>query len=110
MPKYFNTIKLKISDEEKKLRLEDYRYALENGYYFGPPVDIDDFMNKDIFDEFVRFKCLNCGTEHEEEYDILLEIWDESISDYPKIYCENCGKESSVPLDVYHKQTLKVFR
>jgi DNA-directed RNA polymerase subunit RPC12/RpoP len=101
MPKYFNTIKLKISDEEKKLRLEDYRYALENGYYFGPPVDID---------EFVRFKCLNCGTEHDEEYDILLEIWDESISDYPKIYCENCGKESSVPLDVYHKQTLKVFR
>ncbi|AUD65735.1 hypothetical protein BK011_08590 [Tenericutes bacterium MZ-XQ] len=49
MPKYFNTIKLKISDEEKKLRLEDYRYALQNGFYFGPPVDIHDFMNKDIF-------------------------------------------------------------
>lgn len=101
---------MKISDQEKKQRLDDYRYALENGYYFGPPVDIDDFMHKDIYDEFVRFKCLNCGSEFDEEYDILLEMWDESISDYPVIYCDHCGKESSVPLDVYHKQTLMVFK
>jgi len=106
----FTTIKIKISDQEKKLRLEDYRYALENDYYFGPPVDIDDIMNKDIFDEFVHFKCLKCGFEYDEEYDILLEMWDESISDYPVIDCNHCDKESSVPLDAYYKQTLKVFK
>jgi hypothetical protein len=110
MPKHFNTIKIKISDEEKNQRLEDYRYALKYGFYFGPPVDIDDFIKRDIFDESVRFKCLSCGFEDNLEYDILLEMWDESVSDYPILYCNHCSKEKSVPIDVYHKQTLKVFR
>ncbi|OHE45694.1 MAG: hypothetical protein A3K26_04740 [Tenericutes bacterium RIFOXYA12_FULL_35_10] len=110
MPKHFNTIKIKISDEEKNQRLEDYRYALKNGFYFGPPVDIDDFIKRDIFDESVRFKCLSCGFEDNLEYDILLEMWDESVSDYPILYCNHCSKEKSVPIDIYHKQTLKVFR
>jgi len=35
MPKHFNSIKIKISDEEKNQRLEDYRYALKYGFYFG---------------------------------------------------------------------------
>ena len=61
MPKHFNTTKIKISNEEKKQRLEDYQYALENGFYFGPPVDINDFLSHDIFDESVHFKCLKCG-------------------------------------------------
>jgi len=110
MPKHFKTIKIKISDEEKRQRLEDYRYALKNGFYFGPPVDIDDFMNRDIFDESVHFKCLKCGFEHDIEYDILLEMWDAFESDYPTLYCDSCGKENSVPIDVYHRQTLKVFK
>lgn len=110
MPKHFNTIKIKISDEEKALRLKDYQYALKKGLYFGPSVDIDDFMKRDIFDESVRFKCLSCGFEYDLEYDILLEIWDESESDYPILYCDNCSHEKSVPIDVYHQQTLKVFR
>lgn len=110
MPKYFNTIKIKISDEEKKQRLDDYRYAIKHGFYFGPPVDIEDFMNRDIFDESVRFKCLKCGFEDVLEFDILEEMWDESISDYPILPCYHCSKEKFVPIDIYHKQTLKVFR
>ena len=110
MPKHFNTIKSKISDVEKKQRLEDYKYALENGFYFGPSVDIDDFMKKDIFDESVRLKCLSCGIESDIEFDILEEMWDESISDFPTLYCNHCGKEKSVPIDVYHRLKLKVFK
>lgn len=110
MPKHFNTLRIKISDAEKKQRLKDYKYALKHGFYVGPPVDIDDFMNRDIFDESVCLKCLSCGSESVIEYDILLEMWDESISDYPLLFCDQCGKENLVPIDVYHKQTLKVFR
>lgn len=110
MPKHFNTIKSKISDVEKKQRLEDYKYALKNGFYFGPSVDIDDFMKRDIFDESVHLKCLSCGKESDIEYDILEEMWDESLSDYPTLYCDHCGKEKSVPIDVYHRLKLKVFK
>ena len=110
MPKHFSTIKIKISDEEKKQRLEDYKYALKNVFYFGPQVDINDFMNRDIFDESVHLKCLSCGKKSVIEYDILEEMWDESVSDYPVLYCDYCGKENSVPIDVYHRLKLKVFK
>ena len=35
MPKHFNTLRIKISDAEKKQRLKDYKYALKHGFYVG---------------------------------------------------------------------------
>jgi len=110
MPEHFKTLKLKISSEEKKARLEDYKWAMENNLYFGPPVDINVFLSRDIYDEYVLLKCLDCGFEEKTEFDIVEEMWDEYESDYPILHCPRCGKPKSVPIDIYHKQKLKVFK
>jgi RNase P subunit RPR2 len=97
MPKHFNTIKRYLSDDEKRQRAEEY-----NEYAFDK-VDVEAFIRKDIFDETIILKCLNCGFQEEVDYDIISEIWNEFQSDYPESYCANCNKPDVVPLDVYNR-------
>lgn len=97
MPKHFNTIKRYLTDDEKRQRAKDY-----NEFAFNK-IDVDEFVKKDIFDETIILKCLNCGFQEEVDYDIVSEMWNEFQSDYPESYCVNCNKPEVVPLDVYHR-------
>ncbi len=98
MPKHFNIIKRRLSDEEKRERAETY-----NEFEPFDHVDVDEFVKRDIYDETIVLKCLNCGFQEEVDYDIVSECWDESISDYPQSYCAVCNQPKVVPLDVYNR-------
>lgn len=69
----------------------------------GQKVNKEAFMKKEIFDEFVDFKCLNCQNEEELEADIVFELFDEEIEDYPVLTCHFCGQETFVLKDIYTK-------
>jgi len=97
MPKHFNTIKRYLSVEEKRERAQDYNE------FEVDQVDIDEFVKKDIFDETVILKCLNCAFQEEVDYDFISEYWDESVSKYPESYCPKCNMPKVVPLDVYNR-------
>ena len=56
MPKHFNTIKRYLSEDEKRQRAE---YV--NEFATFDKVDVDEFVKKDIYDETIILKCLNCG-------------------------------------------------
>jgi len=99
MPKHFNTIKRYLSDEEKRDRATYYNEFSDD---FGQ-IDVEEFVKKDIFDESIILKCLNCGFQEEVDYDIISECWDEFDSDYPESYCIKCNKPTVVPLDVYNR-------
>lgn len=98
MPKHFNTIKRYLSDDEKRKRAEDY-----NEFATFDKVDVDEFVKKDIYDETIILKCLNCGFQEEVDYDIVSEMWNEFESDYPESYCPSCDEPDVVPLDVYNR-------
>ena len=98
MPEFFNTIKHPLSDEEKRERAETY-----NEFEPFDKVDVEAFVKRDIYDETIILKCLNCDYEEEVDYDIVSECWDESISDYPESYCPRCDQPEMVPLDVHKR-------
>lgn len=98
MPKHFKTIKRYLTDDEKRDRVVHYNEFCEFG-----GMDVEAFVKRDIFDESIILKCLNCGFQEEVDYDIVSECWDHSISDYPESYCPKCNKPTVVPLDIYEK-------
>ena len=99
MPKHFNTIKRYLSVHEKRQRATEFNEFCDS----FETVDVDAFVKKEIFDETIILKCLNCGFQEEVDYDIISECWDESESDYPESYCMKCNTPKVVPLDVYNK-------
>ena len=56
--------KIKLTDEQKRERAEFYN---EYNAAFMPPVDVEEFIKRDIYDESVTFKCRKCGFENEIE-------------------------------------------
>ena len=65
----FTIKKVPVSEEEKRDRAEFFME--DTGQY----VDVEAFVNQDINDEFIDFKCLNCKHEEELEADIVFEMF-----------------------------------
>jgi hypothetical protein len=98
MPKHFSTKKRYLTNEEKRQRAIEF-----NEYCEGfETVNVEAFVKKDIFDETIVLKCLDCGFQEEIDYDIVSECWDSFMSDYPESYCRKCNKPEVVPIDVYN--------
>jgi len=104
LPKHFSTIIHPLSEAEKHERALVYNDLMDP---FEPDgnddVDIEEFVKRDIFDETIILKCLNCGFQEEVDYDLIEECWNESMSPYPESYCTKCNKPTVVPLDVYNR-------
>ena len=97
----FKTRKIPLTEEEKRDRAEFF------AEFTGESVDIEAFVKKDVFDEFVDFKCLNCKNEQELEADIVFELFDPNFEEYPLQTCPKCGKDKFVPKDIYDQLTKK---
>ena len=103
MPKYFKTKKRYLTEDEKRERAETF-----NEFEAFFPIDVDEFIKQDIFDETIVLKCLNCDFEEEVEYEFIAETWFESEDEpYPISYCASCNKPKVVPLDVYNMKRTK---
>lgn len=64
---------------------------------------VEEYVNKEIYDETIDFKCLKCDYEELDlDYEEIEEIWDGK--DYPKLYCPKCGKTQFVPIDIYKQK------
>ena len=124
----FKTNKRLLTDEEKYRRaiffytydMPDFELTYENEDYeedeYGQPqVKIEDnfnrlddetkalvleFVKRDVYDETIDLKCLNCNyQELNVDWEMIEEVWDGV--DYPKLYCPKCGKPHFVPLDIW---------
>ena len=93
----FNIIRVPLTIEEKRQRVLLYN-EFEDEH-----VDVEEFIKQDIYDEFIDFKCLNCGFEERAEADIVLECFNPYREDYPTCYCVKCNKPKMVPIDIFHK-------
>lgn len=91
----FNTIKIPVSDKEKRKRANFYMADT------GRPVDIEAFVKKEIFDEYIEMKCLACDYEETLPFDIFEEMLDQYRYGYPEDYCPKCNGDF-VPRDVYN--------
>lgn len=98
----YRIIRIPLSKEEKLARVS--RYISDT----GSPVDIDAFVNKDVFDEYVEMKCLNCGHEETLDFDMLQEMMQLYDTDYPEDFCPKCD-HGMVPKDLYF-QFKKLFK
>lgn len=98
------TKKIPISEEEKRQRVEDYNY-FENAN-----INVEEFVKKDIYDEYVELICLKCGHKDEIEYDLLLEMFEFLDCDIPELECPFCRGGTVIPiqfLDEYKKKNRK---
>lgn len=93
----FTIKKVPLTIEQKRERVEFY-----NQYEELDHVDVEEFIKKDIYDEYIDFKCLDCGAEHELEADIVLELFNPKYEDYPMLFCNDCNTGRFVPLDIYN--------
>lgn len=91
----FTIKKVPISKEEKRERAE---FFVEDT---GQSVDVEAFVNSDVYDEFVDFKCLKCNHEEELEADIVFELFFPEFEDFPVLTCPKCGKDTFIPKDIY---------
>ncbi|MFA5693037.1 MAG: hypothetical protein WC907_05410 [Acholeplasmataceae bacterium] len=99
MPKHFSTKKRYLTDDEKRKRaIEFNEFCLDI-----ETVDVEEFVKREIFDETIELKCLDCGFQEEIDYDIVSECWNSFMSDYPVSYCPKCNTGDVVPLDVYNR-------
>ena len=63
-------------------------------------------MKREVYDENVDLKCLNCF------YEELNQDWEsiEELSngiDYPILYCPKCGKPKFVPLEIWKAKKMR---
>lgn len=99
MPKHFSTKKRYLTDDEKRKRaIEFNEFCLDI-----EKVDVEEFVKREIFDETIELKCLDCGFQEEIDHDIVSECWNSFMSDYPVSYCPKCNTGDVVPLDVYNR-------
>lgn len=83
--------KVPLSKEEKRQRVEDYN-LFENDQ-----IDVDEFIKREIYDEYVEITCLKCGHKDEIEYDILLELFEYEDYDIPELECPFCHGGTAMP-------------
>lgn len=84
----YKTTKIKLSDEEKRERVLFYN---EYNKGFEPPVDVESFVKREIYDEYVDFICDRCRFEQTIDYDLVLEFG-ENEEGLPELYCTKCNK------------------
>jgi len=103
--KRYNTIKIFLSDDEKRQRALDF-IDFGDGW-----VDVDEFVKKDIFDEFIHMKCIKCDYEETLEFDIVVELMFGVDGDYPELVCAKCSHKKNgghlVPLDIFNSDFKK---
>lgn len=63
-------------------------------------MNIEEFLNRDIHEEYVEMKCLNCDYEEMLDFDILQEMMEMYDTDYPKEHCPRCD-HGMVPKDLH---------
>lgn len=73
-------------------------------------VDVEEFIKKDMYAEYIDFKCLDCDAEHELEADIVFELFDPDYEDYPILICNDYNYGRFVPLDIYNQIKAKKFK
>ena len=101
----FTIKKIPLTIEQKRERAESY-----NEFEEFDRVDVEEFIKKDIYDEYIDFKCLDCGAEHELEADIIFELFDSYYEDYPILICNDCNYGRFVPLDIYNQIKAKKIK
>lgn len=101
MNKYkFNTIKIALTESQKRARAEEFN---EFDAIPGEEIDVNEFIKQDIYDEYIKLKCLHCNYEETVEADIILECFNPRHEDYPISYCPHCDKPKLVPIDIYNQ-------
>ncbi len=98
----FKTIKLPISKEEKLNRIAEYCIDFKM-----TDKEKEEFLNKDIFDEYIEMKCLKCDHEITLDFDIIFELLPYYKNGYPEEYCHKCTSGVMVPIDIYNELKIK---
>ncbi len=100
MPNIYTVIRKPISMEEKEQR---YDSAMRDPFYFGPKPDRVTFLASEIYDEYVRFKCLKCDYEQDVEFEEIQWLLEDEDHDRFRTYCPECNRSQWVPVDLYKK-------
>lgn len=99
----FKIIKVPLTEEEKRARVEEFNM------YEGTNLDVEEFVSQDIYEEFIEFKCLDCGTEVTLEAEIVFELFDPDLDEFPALICNDCSNGTIVPKDLY-EEILKKYK
>ena len=65
-----------------------------------------EFVKREVYDENVDLKCLNCFYEKlNQDWESIEELWNRI--DYPILYCPKCGKPKFVPLEIWKDKKMR---
>lgn len=88
MAKLYKINRRLLSYEEKLERVTFYNECpsyLRN----GPKMDVKEFTDRVIYDETVTLICNKCGMKHEEDLELIEEMFGDDI---PEMECMFCNK------------------
>jgi hypothetical protein len=99
-----------MSNSKKKSLYKEYEEGISMGLIEGPKLSFDRYFKQDNIFDMIDMKCLDCHFQLRLSYehfsmDVLM-----NEAAFPIDYCPDCGKWQFVPLDVYNKLSLKVFK
>ena len=93
----FKIKKKYLTYEEKLDRVREYNEFEEEN------INEEEFAKRDIYDEYIDFKCLKCGVEHELEADIVFKLFEPEYEEYPEWICNDYKGGTMVPINIYNK-------
>ena len=65
-----------------------------------------EFVKREVYDETVDLKCLNCFYEElNQDWESIEEMW--NGINYPILYCPKCSKGKFVPLEIWKAKKMR---
>lgn len=99
MRKYIYKINRRIlTDEEKRQRAEVY-----NEWNPDDPIDVDEFVSNEIYDDVVIFECIKCHRKDSYDFDDVKEFFDKDENLIPFCKCPFCKNGIMIPDDIKEK-------
>lgn len=76
---------------------------MSDPFYLGLRPNRETFLASEIYDDYVRFKCLKCGYEQDVELEEIQWLLEDNDHDSFRTYCQECNRPQWVPIDLYKK-------
>ncbi|MCU0104103.1 hypothetical protein N7603_00315 [Acholeplasma vituli] len=103
MPKFFNTIQIKMTSAQKQNLYRAYSDNIDQDLIMGPKMSYMSFINQPNLEVMVDMKCLDCQFALRVNFALYAEYMKLEKSPFPLDTCPHCRKLQFVPLDIYNK-------
>lgn len=99
MTRYIYRIDRRLLTKEEK----EERVRIYNEWNPDNPVDVNEFIAKELYDDTVVFECIDCHGKETFDFDDVKEFFDKDKNLIPFCKCPFCKNGVMIPEDIREK-------